>query len=155
MVTFPFLFGIMFGDIGHGGLLFLVGILLCWYKDKLPASLSGLKYARYMLLLMGGFAFYCGLIYNDMLSIPLDLFGTCYRIHEEEKKVGRVKDCVYSFGVDPVWYLSTNDLAFMNSMKMKIAVILGVMQMLLGIFVKGLNERFRKDSIGFYFEFIP
>lgn len=27
--------------------------------------------------------------------------------------------------------------------------------MLLGIAVKGLNERFRKDNIAFYFEFIP
>jgi len=155
MVTFPFLFGVMFGDIGHGGILFAIGICLCVYKDKIPESLSGLKIGRYMLLLMGFFAFYCGLIYNDMLSIPLDLFGTCYRIHDQEEKVGRIKDCVYTFGVDPIWYLSTNDLAFMNSMKMKIAVILGVMQMLLGIFVKGLNERFRKDSIAFYCEFIP
>jgi hypothetical protein len=32
-----------------------------------------------MILLMGIFAFYCGFIYNDMMSLPLDLFGTCYR----------------------------------------------------------------------------
>jgi V-type H+-transporting ATPase subunit a len=51
--------------------------------------------------------------------------------------------------------MSSNDLAFMNSMKMKIAVILGVMQMLLGICVKGLNDRKKGDKIGFYCEFIP
>jgi V-type H+-transporting ATPase subunit a len=154
MVTFPFLFGIMFGDIGHGGLLFLVGILACLYKDSIPESLSGFKQGRYMLLTMGFFAFYCGFIYNDMLSIPLELFGSCYNIHDDGK-VKRYKDCVYTFGVDPIWFLSENDLAFMNSLKMKVAVILGVMQMLLGIFIRGLNDSFKKDWIGFYFEFIP
>jgi len=154
MVTFPFLFGIMFGDLGHGGILLLIGIFLCLFKEKVPKSLDGAVQARYMILLMGAFAVYAGLIYNDFLSIPVDFFGTCYRVNAD-KSVNRRKDCIYSFGVDPVWYLATNDLSFMNSLKMKIAVILGVMQMLMGIVVKGLNERFRKDTIGFYFEFIP
>jgi V-type H+-transporting ATPase subunit a len=34
-VTFPFLFGMMFGDICHGAVLFLVGIGLCHFSDDL------------------------------------------------------------------------------------------------------------------------
>ena len=79
IVTFPFLFGIMFGDIGHGGLLLLVSIYICLQGDCHDSQIikSAFK-IRYMLLMMGFFAFYCGLIYNDMLSLPLDIFETCY-----------------------------------------------------------------------------
>jgi len=73
MVTFPFLFGIMFGDIGHGGILFGAAIWLCWTSSK-SKELEGFFRARYMLLLMGFFATYCGLIYNDFMSLPLNLF---------------------------------------------------------------------------------
>ena len=80
MVTFPFLFGVMFGDIGHGFILFLVAAFICLFKDKVAQNPSFMPFvkARYLLLLMGLFATYCGLIYNDMMAIPLDLFGTCY-----------------------------------------------------------------------------
>jgi V-type H+-transporting ATPase subunit a len=62
---------------------------------------------------------------------------------------------VYPFGVDPVWYLSKNELIFMNSMKMKIAIILGVLQMSLGILMKAFNAIYFKRKVDFFHEFVP
>ena len=72
-VSFPFLFGVMFGDVGHGALLLFAGILACVFVDKLRPheELEYLVYGRYMLLLMGFWATYMGLLYNDFMSIPL------------------------------------------------------------------------------------
>jgi len=33
---------------------------------------------RYILLLMGMFAVYCGLIYNEFFALPINLFTSCY-----------------------------------------------------------------------------
>jgi len=63
----------MFGDIGHGFLLFSLGAYLCLGKNNIEKDKeSVLKAAlpfRYLIILMGFFAFYCGLLYNDFLSI--------------------------------------------------------------------------------------
>ena len=83
-VTFPFLFGIMFGDIGHGLVLFSTGSFLCIFssilKVKVP-SMQALIGIRYLILLMGFFATFCGLIYNDFMSMPLFLGTSCYPIN--------------------------------------------------------------------------
>jgi V-type H+-transporting ATPase subunit a len=63
--------------------------------------------------------------------------------------------CVRMTGVDPVWYLASNELAYINSMKMKISVIIGVLHMTLGICLKGANQAYFKRKIDFMFEFIP
>jgi V-type H+-transporting ATPase subunit a len=73
----------MFGDIGHGSLLLVAAIFICIFKDKINENkdLQVLTSMRYMLLLMGIFATYMGLIYNDFLSLPLSLFGkSCYEV---------------------------------------------------------------------------
>lgn len=102
---------------------------------------------------MGLFAFYTGWIYNDFSSIQLNAFGSCYTI--EDDHAIKKDDCTYTFGLDPVWSISENEIAFQNSMKMKLAVIIGVTQMSLGIFMKGLNSLYFKKYLDFFFEFIP
>lgn len=165
-VSFPFLFGVMFGDMGHGSLMFIFGLLLVfgdpWIRNS---SMEVLSFIRYLILLMGFFAFYNGLIYNEVFAIPVEFFRSCYsttpspvnasdpysqmtyqRLHE---------DCVYDIGMDPRWAESDQYLNFCNSMKMKIAVILGVAQMSLGICMKAFNAVHFKRPLDFFFEFIP
>jgi V-type H+-transporting ATPase subunit a len=56
-------------------------------------------------------------------------------------------DCVYPFGVDPAWGISSNYLNYINSLKMKISVIIAVIHMTLGVFVKASNARFFKNKL--------
>ena len=139
IATFPFLFGVMFGDIGHGALILLAGIYLIFWEKGIKADKTSLWNfalpARYLLLLQGLFSLYCGLIYNDFMSIPLRLFDSCYEnprspAHRELIKTSR--DCTYMFGIDPGWYGVDNELVFFNSFKMKLSIILGVSHMLFG-----------------------
>jgi len=64
-------------------------------------------------------------------------------------------DCVYTFGVDSRWFQSTNNLAYTNNLKMKISVILAILQMSLGICMKGFNAIHFKRPLDFIFEFVP
>ena len=121
--SFPFIFAVMFGDIFHGFLLFLFGLFLVLFHKQV-SSLKLLGPYRYLLFLMGLFAFYTGWIYNDFSSIQLNAFGSCYDIAGDD--VTKKEDCTYTFGLDPVWSISENEIAFQNSMKMKLAVIIGV-----------------------------
>jgi V-type H+-transporting ATPase subunit a len=106
---------------------------------------------------MGFFSVYCGFLYNDFLSIPFDM-GTCYDTSKNGTKgvqVYKKDNCNYKFGLDPIWYVATNELAFINSLKMKISVIFGVFQMVIGIVLKGLNAVFQRDFVDFIFIFFP
>lgn len=62
MITFPFIFGIMYGDVGHGTLMLLFALWICANADSLKYSQPGLYGIRYMLVLMGFFATYAGFL---------------------------------------------------------------------------------------------
>ena len=72
---------------------------------------------------MGFFATFCGVLYNDFASLPIEIFGgSCYN----QDTGAHLPDCVYPIGIDYIWYFSKNEISYVNSLKMKISVILGV-----------------------------
>jgi len=97
----------MFGDIAHGSILFCFGIYLCFWGDGIKSGpLKLVVPHKYLFTLMGFFAMYCGFIYNDFLSISLNIFGSCYdpNLVKAKQIIPRLSpDCVYGLGLDPVW----------------------------------------------------
>ena len=165
--TFPFLFGVMYGDVGHGTCLALIGFYLIVTEHKADARgtgemMKGIYSGRYMFFAMGIFAVYAGLIYNDYFSIGLNLFGSRW---DYKSRVGGSKAVnvgpygasknVYPFGVDPAWKISENELLFYNSMKMKMSVVLGIIQMTFGVVLRGFNSLYFKSYLDFTCEFLP
>ncbi|CAH1774495.1 unnamed protein product [Owenia fusiformis] len=188
VITFPFLFAVMFGDAGHGIIMFLFALFLVLREKQLAAAkiddeiFKMLFGGRYIILLMGIFSIYTGVIYNDWFSKSINIFGSawiadinrytangsCGAGYAECVNLSNTKDVqlnpanaseftgkVYPFGVDPIWQLSTNKITLLNSYKMKLSVILGVGQMLFGIFLSFFNHRHFKKPINIFCEFIP
>merc|ERR1740128_419306 len=61
----------------------------------------------------------------------------------------------YPFGIDPVWQISTNKIVFLNSFKMKISIIIGVIHMMFGVILSLWNNKYFAKSVNIYCEFIP
>ena len=56
-------------------------------------------------------------------------------------------DNSYAFGVDPSWRGTKTELPYLNSLKMKMSILIGVTQMNLGILMSLYNNR--------YFRLVP
>ncbi|XVE67022.1 hypothetical protein DITRI_Ditri08aG0126900 [Diplodiscus trichospermus] len=116
---------------------------------------------RYVILMMSLFSIYTGLIYNEFFSVPFELFGrSAYACRDlscqDASTVGliKVRDA-YPFGVDPAWHGTRSELPFLNSLKMKMSILLGVAQMNLGIILSYFNATFFGNSLNIWFQFIP
>ncbi|XP_017889250.1 V-type proton ATPase 116 kDa subunit a isoform X1 [Ceratina calcarata] len=174
IITFPFLFAVMFGDTGHGMLMFLFGGWMVLKEKPLMAKKSDNEIwniffgGRYIIFLMGLFSMYTGLIYNDIFSKSLNIFGSNWKIAYNYSTVHDNKDLQinpsekdqylqypYPFGMDPVWQLAENKIIFLNSYKMKISIIFGVIHMLFGVMVGLWNHMYFKRKLNVICEFVP
>jgi len=79
VVTFPFIFGMMYGDVGHGSMLLCVGIYLVMQGESLKYTVPEAFKARYMVLSLGIFATFSGFMYNDIFSIGMQIFESGFK----------------------------------------------------------------------------
>lgn len=180
IITFPFLFAVMFGDFGHGILMTLFAVWMVIRESRILSQKSDNEIfntifsGRYIILLMGSFSIYTGLIYNDCFSKSLNMFGSSWSVRPMFQKSNWTEDLLqeypmlqlnpaiegvfggaYPFGIDPIWNIATNKLTFLNSFKMKMSVILGITHMLFGITLSLLNHIYFKKPLNIFLGFIP
>lgn len=143
-VTFPFLFGLMFGDVGHGAALLAIAVHICMSSLYESRDTRPLYKIRYLLVLMGVFSVYCGLVYNDFIGVKMLNYPSCHledtvSDNGEDRRVvtHRISNCVYPIGIDHVWGFAKNEISYENSFKMKFSIIVAYLQMMLGIIFKG------------------
>ncbi|XP_036362341.1 V-type proton ATPase 116 kDa subunit a1 isoform X3 [Octopus sinensis] len=169
IITFPFLFAVMFGDAGHG---FLMTLFAVWMivREKVLSTKKGDNEiwnttfgGRYIILLMGIFSIYTGFLYNDVFSKSLNIFGSSWYTNKTVPKGSSIifnpgtmySSTPYPIGLDPAWQFSQNKITFTNSFKMKTSIILGVSQMMFGVFLSLSNHRYFQKPLNVFCEFIP
>ncbi|XP_078278012.1 V-type proton ATPase 116 kDa subunit a 2-like [Rhinoraja longicauda] len=180
IITFPFLFAVMFGDFGHGLIMtvFALWMVLSENNPKLRRTRNEIWNTffdgRYIILMMGIFSLYTGLIYNDCFSKSFNIFGSGWSVKNmfvnESRMVTEVRRSQflsldpnvsgvfkgpYPFGIDPVWNLASNRLSFLNSFKMKMSVILGITHMTFGVILGVFNHLHFKNICNIYLVFVP
>lgn len=81
-VTFPFLFGVMFGDIAHGSILLGFSVFMLvrrkWLSQVFAMQRRVITSVALLLMCMAGFSIYAGAVYNDFMALPVTLFPSCY-----------------------------------------------------------------------------
>lgn len=165
IITFPFLFAVMFGDFGHGTIMTLAALAMIYFekplmRNKQDELFSMAFYGRYIMLMMGTFSMYTGLIYSDAFSKELPLFKSMWEVPEGFKPnstvtMTRREGYTYPFGMDWRWHDTDNDLLFSNSYKMKLSIIMGWAHMTYSLCFSYINARHFKTPIDIWGNFIP
>ncbi|KAK5198641.1 H(+)-transporting V0 sector ATPase subunit a [Exophiala xenobiotica] len=163
IVTFPFLFAVMFGDFGHGTLMAMAAsAMIYWEKPLLRSKQDELFamafYGRYIMLMMGIFSMYTGLVYNDVFSKGFTPFASAWEYPEDGRPevTAHLKGSYrYPFGLDWAWHGSENDLLFSNSLKMKLSILMGWAHMTYALCFSYINAKHFKSPVDIWGNFLP
>jgi len=180
IATFPFLFAVMFGDAGHGTIMLTASLWMILAEKSLEpkrniSEIFNIFFGgRYIVFLMSIFSIYTGLIYNDIFSKSVNIFGSQWHMKNlnfeasnatpihlsatmmlDPKDTNQYAGTAYPFGVDPVWQSASNKIGFLNTYKMKISLIFGVIHMTFGVLMSLWNKLSKKQYASILLEFFP
>ncbi|KAG5860397.1 vacuolar-type H+-ATPase subunit I [Encephalitozoon hellem] len=147
LFTFPMLFGCMFGDVFHGLLLLCLSMYLIRNSKKFKncsETLQMIVSGKYIIFSFSLGAMFFGLLYSDFGSLAIPLFSS-----------SKDSNRTYPFGVDHMWHHSKNEMVFLNSMKMKMSIIIGFLHMSLGVVISFLNAIYFNEPVEIYGVLIP
>lgn len=135
----------------------LFGLYMVVWEKKLSAKKTNNEIwniffgGRYIILLMGLFSIYTGIIYNDLFSKSVNVFGSSWlspynystlqhnHFLQLNPNTEGYSQSPYPLGLDPVWMVSENKIIFLNSYKMKLSIIFGVVHMIFGVCMSVVN----------------
>ena len=166
IVTFPFLFAVMFGDFGHALIMLSAALAMIYWEKPLKKVtfelFAMIFYGRYIALVMAVFSVFTGLVYNDVFSKSMTLFDSAWEWNPPrdytpgQAVVAQLKgDYRYPFGLDWMWHGTENDLLFTNSYKMKMSIILGWAHMTYSLCFAYINARHFKRPYDIWGNFVP
>uniref|UniRef100_A0A6I8NCB9 V-type proton ATPase subunit a n=1 Tax=Ornithorhynchus anatinus TaxID=9258 RepID=A0A6I8NCB9_ORNAN len=179
IITFPFLFAVMFGDSGHGAVMLAFALWMVLNEKTLLSQKNTNEIwstffgGRYLILLMGIFSIYTGFIYNDCFSKAVNIFGSSWSVRHmflngtsqdveanlflqlDPAVPGVFSGNPYPFGIDPIWNVASNKLTFLNSYKMKMSVVVGITHMVFGVVLSLFNHIYFRKTADIILQFIP
>jgi len=115
-ISFPIIYGLMFGDIGHGFMILLIGIVMLKFLSK---GNDGIKSLGIILMYCGILSMFFGLAYGD-------LFGSHELFHEYVTE---------SLGIKRLWISPVEE----SQEFLIVAFIVGFIHMTIGITLRFIN----------------
>jgi V-type H+-transporting ATPase subunit a len=99
----------------------------------------------------GGFNSISSTYYCFIMTVGRVVFTNTFFFCRDSTTIGliKVRD-TYPFGVDPKWHGTRSELPFLNSLKMKMSILLGVSQMNLGIILSYYNAKYFGNNINIW-----